>query len=115
MLSSGYYDAYYKKAQKARIVLADRFVQEFNKYDYLITPTSPVLPFKLGENFDDPLKLYTADLCTIPVNLAGLPAVSIPAGIDGVSGLPVGMQLIGKRFDDGLLLGAGEFILGETK
>ena len=115
VLSSGYYDAYYKKAQKARIVLADRFVQEFNKYDYLITPTSPVLPFKLGENFDDPLKLYTADLCTIPVNLAGLPAVSIPAGIDGVSGLPVGMQLIGKRFDDGLLLGAGEFILGETK
>lgn len=115
VLSSGYYDAYYKKAQKARIVLADRFVQEFAKYDYLITPTSPVLPFKLGENFDDPLKLYTADLCTIPVNLAGLPAVSIPAGVDTVSGLPIGMQLIGKRFDDGLLLGAGEFILGGTK
>jgi aspartyl-tRNA(Asn)/glutamyl-tRNA(Gln) amidotransferase subunit A len=61
------------------------------------------------------LKLYTADLCTIPVNLAGLPAVSIPAGTDSASGLPIGMQLIGKRFDDGLLLGAGEFILGETK
>lgn len=115
VLSSGYYDAYYKKAQKARIVLADRFMQEFSKYDYLITPTSPVLPFKLGENFDDPLKLYTADLCTIPVNLAGLPAVSIPAGTDVATGLPVGMQLIGKRFDDGLLLGTGEFILGGTK
>lgn len=115
VLSSGYYDAYYKKAQKARIVLADRFMREFDKYDYLITPTSPVLPFKLGENFDDPLKLYTADLCTIPVNLAGLPAVSIPIGTDAASGLPVGMQLIGKRFDDGLLLGTGEFILGGTK
>lgn len=111
VLSSGYYDAYYKKAQKARIVLADRFQQEFYKYDFLLTPTSPVLPFRLGETIDDPLKLYTADLCTIPVNLAGLPAVSIPAGIDKTSSLPVGLQLIAGRFQDGNLLGAGEFIM----
>lgn len=110
VLSSGYYDAYYKKAQKARIVLADKFKELFSKYDYLVTPTSPVLPFKLGENIDDPLKLYTADLCTIPVNLAGLPAVSIPAG-ESKEGLPVGIQLISASFTDGKLLGTGEYIL----
>ncbi len=110
VLSSGYYDAYYKKAQKARIVLSDRFASEFAKYDFLLTPTSPVLPFKLGENIDDPLKLYTADICTIPVNLAGLPAVSIPAGVSS-EGLPVGLQLIGSRFSDGAMLGVAETIL----
>ncbi|HBD92649.1 MAG: glutaminyl-tRNA synthase (glutamine-hydrolyzing) subunit A [Spirochaetes bacterium GWF1_31_7] len=114
VLSSGYYDAYYKKAQKARILLSDKFKSLFNTYDFLITPTSPVLPFKLGENIDDPLKLYTADLCTIPVNLSGLPAISIPAGVSK-EGLPVGMQIIAPSFKDGKLLGIGEYILREVK
>ncbi len=107
-LSSGYYDAYYKKAQKARIVLANKFKDQFEKYDFLVTPTSPVLPFKIGETLDNPLALYVADLCTIPVNLSGLPALSIPGG--EIEGLPVGIQFISKRFTDGVLLGAGEFI-----
>lgn len=114
VLSSGYYDAYYKKAQKARIILSDKFKQIFNSFDYIITPTSPVLPFKSGETINDPLKLYTADLCTIPVNLAGLPAVSIPAGFSEC-GLPVGMQIIAPPFKDGELLGTGEFIMSEVK
>ncbi|OHD11995.1 MAG: glutaminyl-tRNA synthase (glutamine-hydrolyzing) subunit A [Spirochaetes bacterium GWC1_27_15] len=108
VLSSGYYDAYYKKAQKARILLSEQFRESFAKYDFLITPTSPVLPFKIGEGVNNPLALYVADLCTIPANLSGLPAVSIPVG--KVDGLPVGMQIMAKRFDDGLLLGVGEFI-----
>lgn len=109
VLSSGYYDAYYKKAQKARIVISDKLNEAFKKFDYLITPTSPVLPFKLGQTIDDPLKLYTSDICTIPVNLAGLPGVSIPAGVS--NGLPVGLQVIGRRFDDGRLLGTCEYIM----
>ncbi len=106
VLSSGYYDAYYKKAQKARIILTDKINQLFESYDFLLTPTSPVLPFKLGSTIDDPLKLYVADICTIPANLAGLPAVSIPAGM--ADGLPVGIQLMGQRFKDGIMLGVGE-------
>ncbi len=109
VLSSGYYDAYYKKAQKARIVLAERFNQAFTEYDFLLSPTSPVLPFKLGSTIDDPLQLYAADLCTVPVNLAGLPAVSIPAG--KVGKLPVGIQIIAKRFNDGVMLGVGETLM----
>lgn len=108
VLSSGYYDAYYKKAQKARIVLSNQFKEKFKNFDFLVTPTSPVLPFKIGENVNNPLALYVADLSTIPVNLAGLPALSLPIG--NIDGLPVGMQLIANRFNDGILLGAGEYI-----
>lgn len=101
-LSAGYYDAYYLKAQKVRTLIKNEFDQIFQKYDALVTPTSPTTPFKLGERVDDPLQMYLSDVCTLPVNIAGLPAISIPAGF--ANGLPVGMQIIGKPFDEETIL-----------
>lgn len=103
VLSSGYYDAYYRKAQTARTILIDEFNKAFARYDMLIGPVSPTTAFRLGENTDDPLKMYLADIMTVAVSLAGLPAISVPSGVDG-QGLPIGLQLIGKQKDDGLLL-----------
>lgn len=102
VLSADAYDKYYKKAQQIRTLVARDFDQVFEKYDALITPTSPEVAWSFGEKRDDPVRMYMADMCTIPVNLAGLPALSIPCGF--AHGLPVGLQLIGKRFDDGRLL-----------
>ena len=93
-LSAGYYDAYYEKAQKVRTLIKDDFRKAFSKYDVLISPTSPTTAFKIGEKIDDPLMMYLSDICTIPVNLAGLPAISIPVGLSG-EGLPIGLQIIG--------------------
>ncbi|MFC2067128.1 Asp-tRNA(Asn)/Glu-tRNA(Gln) amidotransferase subunit GatA [Chloroflexota bacterium] len=101
-LSAGYYDAYYLKAQKVRTLIRREFDQAFEKYDALITPTSPTVPFKIGEKVDDPLRMYLSDVCTLPINIAGLPAISIPAGFTG--GLPVGMQIIGKPFAEETIL-----------
>ena len=92
-LSAGYYDAYYEKAQRVRTLIIDDFKSAFEKYDVLISPTSPTTAFKLGEKVDDPLRMYLSDICTIPVNLAGLPAISIPAGLSK-DGLPIGLQVI---------------------
>ncbi len=102
VLSSGYYDAYYRKAQIARTMLIDQFRKAFEDFDMLIGPVAPTTAFKLGENTDDPLKMYLADLMTVAPSLAGLPATSVPSG-NGENGLPVGLQLIGKQRDDGLL------------
>ncbi|HEY3364312.1 MAG TPA: Asp-tRNA(Asn)/Glu-tRNA(Gln) amidotransferase subunit GatA [Symbiobacteriaceae bacterium] len=101
-LSSGYYDAYYKKAQQVRTLVIRDFEQVFRQFDALITPTSPITAWGLGEKTDDPLAMYLADACTIPVNLAGLPGISVPCGL--ANGMPVGLQLIGKHFDDHKLL-----------
>lgn len=101
-LSSGYYDAYYRKAQQVRTLVMRDFEEAFQRFDALITPTSPIPAWNLGEKTDDPLTMYLADVCTIPVNLAGLPGISVPCGFAG--GLPVGLQLIGKHFDDVKLL-----------
>jgi aspartyl-tRNA(Asn)/glutamyl-tRNA(Gln) amidotransferase subunit A len=95
-LSAGYYDAYYLKAQKVRTLIRREFDEAFKKYDALITPTSPTTPFKIGEKVDDPLQMYLSDVCTLPINIAGVPAISIPAGF--ADGLPIGMQIIGKPF-----------------
>ncbi len=103
-LSAGYYDAYYKKASQARTLIRRDFEQAFERFDVLVTPTSPVTAFKLGERAADPLAMYLADVCTIPVNLAGLPAVSIPCGFQ--EGLPVGLQIIGRAFDERTVLRA---------
>ncbi len=92
-LSSGYYDAYYEKAQKVRTLIIDDLRSAFEKYDVLVSPTSPTTAFKIGEKTDDPLRMYLSDICTIPVNLAGLPAISIPAGLSD-EGLPIGIQVI---------------------
>jgi aspartyl-tRNA(Asn)/glutamyl-tRNA(Gln) amidotransferase subunit A len=101
-LSAGYYDAYYLKAQKVRTLIIREFKDAFEKYDALVTPTSPTVPFKLGEKVDDPIQMYLSDVCTLPINIAGLPAISIPAGF--ADGLPIGMQIIGKPFDEETIL-----------
>jgi aspartyl-tRNA(Asn)/glutamyl-tRNA(Gln) amidotransferase subunit A len=94
-LSAGYYDAYYLKAQKARTLIKQDFEGAFEKVDVLVSPTAPTTAFKAGEKTEDPLSMYLGDLMTIPVNLAGLPGISVPCGFDD-NGLPIGMQLIGK-------------------
>jgi aspartyl-tRNA(Asn)/glutamyl-tRNA(Gln) amidotransferase subunit A len=101
-LSAGYYDAYYLKALKVRTLIRQEFAQAFEKYDALITPTSPTVPFRIGEKVDDPLQMYLSDVCTLPINIAGVPAISIPGGF--AEGLPVGMQIIGKPFDEETLI-----------
>jgi aspartyl-tRNA(Asn)/glutamyl-tRNA(Gln) amidotransferase subunit A len=101
-LSAGYYDAWYLKAQKVRTLIRREFDQAFEKYDALITPTSPTVPFKIGEKVEDPLQMYLSDVFTIPVNIAGLPAISIPAGF--ADGLPVGLQIIAKPFAEETIL-----------
>ncbi|MCU9614326.1 Asp-tRNA(Asn)/Glu-tRNA(Gln) amidotransferase subunit GatA [Caldibacillus lycopersici] len=97
-LSSGYYDAYYKKAQQTRTLIKKDFEDVFEKYDVIIGPTAPTPAFKIGELIDDPLTMYANDILTIPVNLAGLPGISVPCGFD--NGLPLGLQIIGKHFDE---------------
>lgn len=101
-LSAGYYDAYYLKALKVRTLIKQDFDQALEKFDLLLGPTSPSTAFKIGELIHDPIQMYLQDICTIPVNLAGLPAISLPCGL--VNNLPVGLQLIGKAFDEGTLL-----------
>ena len=99
VLSSGYYDAYYKKAQKVRTVIKNAYDELFKKYDLLLTPTSPTTAFKIGEKTSNPLEMYLADICTVPVNIGGLPGMSMPCGLDS-TGMPIGFQLIGKAFDE---------------
>jgi len=101
-LSAGYYDAWYLKAQKVRTLIRREFDQAFARFDALVTPTSPTVPFKIGEKMDDPLQMYLSDVCTLPINIAGLPAISIPAGF--ANGLPIGMQIIGKPFSEETIL-----------
>ncbi|GIO64955.1 aspartyl/glutamyl-tRNA amidotransferase subunit A [Paenibacillus sp. SSG-1] len=101
-LSSGYYDAYYLKAQKARTLIKQDFDNVFENYDIIIGPTAPTTAFKLGSQVDDPLTMYLNDILTIPVSLAGVPAISVPCGL--ADGLPVGLQIIGKAFDESTVL-----------
>ena len=103
VLSSGYYDAYYKKAQKVRTMVMNEFNKAFEKYDVIVTPTAPTTAFGIGEKINNPLEMYLADICTVSVNVAGLPGISIPVGVDS-KGLPIGMQLIGKKFDEETIL-----------
>ena len=99
VLSSGYYDAYYKKAQQVRTLVKGKFDEAFAKYNVILTPTTPTTAFKIGEKTNNPLEMYLSDICTVSVNVAGLPGISIPCGVDS-QGLPIGMQLIGKKFDE---------------
>jgi aspartyl-tRNA(Asn)/glutamyl-tRNA(Gln) amidotransferase subunit A len=101
-LSAGYYDAYYLKAQKVRTLIKEDFDQAFAQVDVLVCPTSPTTAFKAGEKTADPLSMYLSDLMTIPVNLAGLPSISIPCGFDSQN-LPIGMQLIGNVLREDIL------------
>jgi aspartyl-tRNA(Asn)/glutamyl-tRNA(Gln) amidotransferase subunit A len=103
-LSSGYYEAYYGTAQKVRTKISEDFQEAFDRFDFIVTPTSPWTAFELGSKTDDPLAMYLNDFCTVPMSLAGIPAVSIPCGLS--DGLPVGFQLAGPAFSEGLLLDA---------
>ena len=99
VLSSGYYDAYYLKAQKVRKLIKNDFDEVYKKVDAILTPSTPSSAFKIGEKKDDPVSMYLNDIFTVPVNLAGLPGISIPAGHDD-KGYPLGLQIIGKAFDE---------------
>lgn len=103
-LSSGYYDAYYKKALQVRTLIKQDFDRVFEKYDILLSPTSPCTAFKIGEKVDDPLAMYMSDICTVPINIAGIPALSMPCGL--VDGLPVGLQIIGPAMGESAILTA---------
>jgi aspartyl-tRNA(Asn)/glutamyl-tRNA(Gln) amidotransferase subunit A len=103
VLSAGYYDAYYLKAQKVRTLIKRDFMEAFDSCDAIISPVTPTTPFKLGDMTDDPIKMYLSDIFTIPTSLAGLPGISIPCGLSK-DGFPIGLQLIGKPFDEASLL-----------
>ena len=105
VLSAGYYDAYYKKAQQIRSLIARDFRLAFEQCDVLLTPTAPTAAFAAGEKMDDPVTMYLNDMFTIPASMAGLPGISVPAGLDK-DGLPLGLQLIGRAFDEVTLLRA---------
>ena len=102
-LSAGYYDAYYLKAQRVRALIKQDFDAAFQRCDAILTPTAPTTAFKIGEKTQDPLQMYLSDIYTISVNLAGLPALSLPCGFDG-GGMPIGLQIIGKQFDEATIL-----------
>ena len=102
-LSAGYYDAFYGQAQKARTLVARDFELAFKNVDVIATPTTPTTAFRAGAHADDPLAMYLEDVFTLPANLAGLPGISVPAGFDG-NGLPIGLQLLGPRFREDVLL-----------
>jgi len=99
VLSAGYYDAYYLKAQKIRALILRDFTEAFAKVDAILTPTAPSAAFGLGEKMDDPIKMYLNDVFTVPASLAGVPAMSVPAGLSA-EGLPLGLQVIGRHFDE---------------
>jgi aspartyl-tRNA(Asn)/glutamyl-tRNA(Gln) amidotransferase subunit A len=102
-LSSGYYDAYYIKAQKVRTLIKQDFDEAFRRVDVIVAPTSPTVAFRLGERTDDPYQMYLADVFTIPANMAGIPGISVPCGFS--DGLPVGLQFLGRPFDEETVLG----------
>jgi len=114
VLSSGYYDAYYKKAQKVRTLVNNEFKKAFEKYDVILTPVAPTVAFNIGEKSENPLEMYLEDICTVPINIAGVPAISIPCGVDS-NGMPIGMQLIGKHFGEETILNAAYTFEQATK
>lgn len=113
VLSTGYYDAYYKKALQVKTLIKKAYDEAFQKYDLLLTPVSPTTAPRLGESLSDPLKMYLSDIYTVPLNLAGLPGISIPCGFDS-TGLPIGAQLVGPALGDGVILNAAHAFQLET-
>jgi len=109
VLSAGYYDAYYLKAQRVRALVARDFAAAFERVDGLLTPTAPSAAFAIGDQSDDPVAMYLNDVFTVPANLAGLPAISVPAGLSD-DGLPLGLQVIGRAFDEATVLRVGEVL-----
>jgi aspartyl-tRNA(Asn)/glutamyl-tRNA(Gln) amidotransferase subunit A len=113
VLSSGYYDAYYKKALQVRSLLKDAYNKLFEKFDMILSPVAPTTAYKLGENIGDPMKMYMGDIFTVSINLAGLPAAALPCGFDKL-GLPIGFQLIGNSFSENKLIHAARVFQNRT-
>ena len=109
VLSAGYYDAYYLKAQKVRTRIAADFSAAFESCDVILTPTTPFTAFPIGQKIDDPIQMYLNDVLTVPANLAGLPGISVPAGLSD-DGLPLGLQVIGRAFDEATVLRAADVL-----
>jgi aspartyl-tRNA(Asn)/glutamyl-tRNA(Gln) amidotransferase subunit A len=103
VLSAGYYDAYYRKASQVRTLMRKDFEDAFRQVDVILAPTAPTPAFRIGEKTEDPLQMYLSDIFTIPVNIAGIPGISIPCGFSREN-LPIGLQIMGKHFDEGMLL-----------
>lgn len=114
VLSSGYYDAFYKKAQKVRTYVKNKFDECFKKYDVLLTPVAPTTAFDIGSKTNNPLEMYLADICTVSINIASVPAISIPCGVDS-NNMPIGMQLIGNKFQEEKILNAAYAIEQQIK
>ena len=114
VLSSGYYDAFYKKAQKVRTYVKNKFDECFKKYDVLLTPVAPTTAFDIGSKTNNPLEMYLADICTVSINIASVPAISIPCGVDS-NNMPIGMQIIGNRFQEEKILNAAYAIEQQIK
>ena len=106
VLSAGYYDAYYLRAQKVRALILRDFIEVFARVDALLTPTAPSSAFAQGERMDDPVKMYLNDVFTVPANMSGIPGLSVPAGLDA-QGLPLGLQVLGKPFDEETVFAVG--------
>jgi aspartyl-tRNA(Asn)/glutamyl-tRNA(Gln) amidotransferase subunit A len=114
VLSSGYYDAYYKKALQVRALIKDAYTKLFTKYDMILSPVAPTTAYRIGDNISDPMKMYMGDIYTVSINLAGLPSAALPCGFDS-SGLPIGFQLIGDTFSENKLIGAARVYQSRTK
>ena len=108
VLSAGYYDAYYKKAQQVRTKIIDDFKKAFEEVDVIATPTTPTTAFKFGEKTEDPLSMYLEDIFTVPINLAGVPAISVPCGVSEKDNMPIGLQFIAPWFFEETLFKIGE-------
>ncbi|SVE60241.1 uncharacterized protein METZ01_LOCUS513095, partial [marine metagenome] len=115
VLSSGYYDAYYLKGQKVRTLIKQDFENAFGLCDVIVAPNAPMTAFKLKERTNDPLKMYLSDIYTISANLAGIPGISIPCGISKTGRMPIGLQLMGKHFDEESLIAAGHHFQKNTE
>jgi aspartyl-tRNA(Asn)/glutamyl-tRNA(Gln) amidotransferase subunit A len=109
VLSAGYYDAYYRKAQKVRRLIQNDFIEAFRSVDCLLMPTSPTTAFRFGEKSSDPLAMYLSDIYTVSANLAGVPAISVPCGADR-QGLPIGVQFLGPQFGETTILNAAHSV-----
>jgi aspartyl-tRNA(Asn)/glutamyl-tRNA(Gln) amidotransferase subunit A len=113
VLSSGYYDAYYKKALQARALIKNAYNALFEKHDMILSPVAPTTAYRIGENVGDPMKMYMGDIYTVSINLAGLPSVALPCGFD-MQGLPIGCQLIGDAFSENKLINAARAYQSRT-
>src|SRR5690606_1928531 len=109
VLSASYYDAYYTKAQRVRRLILDETKELLNRYDFIVSPVAPTTAFRKGEKSNNPLQMYLADIFTVQANITGFPAISVPNGVDN-QGLPIGIQIMGKAFDEARVMSFGKYV-----